>query len=237
MRSVGLRTLPAPDRLDVRWPNDRTCWVTDDGGPLSLRLADALRTWGWSVVVLRYPDALIPGSYDRPIPDGVAVATLDSLEPDVLNAHYGTLVQQYGSVGAFIHLHPRFSAADTLYDGRTRSLIKAVFLMASYLGPALTEAATDGRSLFTTVTRMDGAWGLVGDGDVDPALGGFSGLIKTLHLEWPGVFCRAIDLDPTYETGRALSAVLAELQDPNRRLVEVGWRAGQRVMLEAFEEG
>ncbi len=210
--------------------------MTDDGGSLSLRLAEALVTWGWSVVVLRFPTALVPAASDRTTPDGVGLATLGSLEPGPLEAQLEMLAQREGPVGAFIHVHPRLSPASDLYNDRTRSLIRAVFLTASYLGPALTEAARNGRSLFATVTRMDGALGLAGDVDFDPAIGGFSGLVKTLHLEWPGVFCRALDLDPTYEIERAANVVLAELRDPNRRLVEVGWQAGRRMTLEALEE-
>jgi hypothetical protein len=199
-------------------------------------LAEAFLAWGWSVVVLRFPASLVPTPVDRALPEGVSVATLDALEPEALRARFDSLTQQYGPVGAFVHVHPRSSVASDEEDGWMRSMIKAVFLTASHLGPALTEAAADGRSLFATVTRMDGALGLGGDPDFDPIAGGFSGMVKTLHLEWPGVFCRAIDLDPAYDGDRAVSTVLAELQDPNRRLVDVGWRAGRRATLEAVEE-
>jgi hypothetical protein len=123
-----------------------------------------------------------------------------------------------------------------LYDTRARALLKAVFLAAIQLASPLTEAGKEGRSLFATVTRMDGALGLTGEADFDPVAGGFSGLLKTLRLEWPTVFCRAIDVDPTYDVDCAVSVVLDELQDPNRRLIEVGWRADERVTLEALEE-
>ena len=46
-----------------------------------------------------------------------------------------------------------------------------------------------------TVTRMDGAFGLKGDG-FDPFIGGLAGIPKTVAHEWPEVFCRAIDCGP-----------------------------------------
>ncbi len=189
------------------------------------------------MVVLRFPASLVPTPVDRAVPEGVSVTTLDALEPEVLRARFESLTQQYGPVGAFVHVHPRSSVASGDDGGRTRSMIKAVFLAASHLGPALTEASADGRSLFATVTRMDGTLGLGSEPDFDPIAGGFSGLVKTLHLEWSGVFCRAIDLDPAYDGNRAVKTVVAELQDPNRRLVDVGWQDGRRVTLDALEEG
>ncbi len=210
--------------------------MTDDGGRLSLRLAEAFQAWGWSVVLLRFPPSVVPATPGRTLPGGVSAVTFDTLEPEAFHRQLETLAQQHDPVGAFIHLHPRWGAPDELYGDPARSLLKAVFMTATHLGPALKEAATEGRSLFAAVTRMDGASGLAEDADFDPLGGGFSGLVKTLRLEWSSVFCRAMDIDPTYAVDRAAEVVLDELQDPNRRLVEVGWRAEERVMLEALEE-
>jgi hypothetical protein len=45
-----------------------------------------------------------------------------------------------------------------------------------------------------------------------------------------------LDLDPAYDADRAAAVVLSELQDPNRRLVDVGWRGERRVTLGALLE-
>ena len=55
-----------------------------------------------------------------------------------------------------------------------------------------------------TVTQMDGGFGLLGERDIDVIAGGLSGLTKTLALEWPNVFCRAVDVSPDMLEMRAL---------------------------------
>lgn len=232
--------LPAPDRLAVRWPANRSCWVTDDGSSLSPKLAATLQSWGWSVTLLRFPASLVPVSPERVEPEGLSVVTFDGLEPEAFERQIEALSQRQDPVGAWIYVHPSMpsmtDAPGALDDDRTPALLRSVFLAAAHLGPALTEAATEGRSLFATVTRMDGALGMGGSEDFDPRCGGFSGLVKTLQQEWPGVFCRALDLDPAYDADRAAAVVLSELQDPNRRLVDVGWRGERRVTLGALLE-
>ena len=210
--------------------------MTDDGGPLSLQLAEALQAWGWPVVLLRYSPPSMPSHSDRLVPEGVSVATFDSLVPDSFSRQFKAFMQQYPPVGGFVDVRPQIVTRDVLCKDRSWTHLRATFLAAIHLGAVLRDAATEGRALFATVTRMDGALGLAGGGDFAPLDGGYSGLVKTLHTEWPDVFCRAIDLDPTCETDRAAEWILRELQDPNRRLVEVGWRAGRRVTLEALEE-
>ena len=80
------------------------------------------------------------------------------------------------------------------------------------------------------MSRLDGMLG-TGDGEFDPAGGGLYGLVKTIRQEWPGVFCRAVDLALTYDSESAARAVLDELADPDERLVEVGYGAHGRVTL------
>ena len=82
------------------------------------------------------------------------------------------------------------------------------------------------------MTRLDGALGTDGgSADFDPAGGGLYGLAKTIRLEWPTVFSRAIDLAPSLADETAALAVLAELTDPDERLVEVAYGPNGRVTL------
>ena len=117
-----------------------------------------------------------------------------------------------------------------LPDGQ-KALVKLIFLAAKHLKPALTAAGMQGRAVFMTVTHLDGAFGLGQENDFNPVMGGLFGLVKTLNLEWESVFCRALDLHPTLSAGQQIGCILAELYDPNRLVVEVGYNLIERLTL------
>jgi hypothetical protein len=79
--------------------------------------------------------------------------------------------------------------------------------------------------------RLDGALGLTGLGSSGPVAAGVLGLTKSLRLEWPEVFCRAVDLDPAMAPDAGAEAIMAELFDPDRLTAEVGWGPQGRVTL------
>jgi acyl transferase domain-containing protein len=108
-------------------------------------------------------------------------------------------------------------------------------LMAARLVSAdLCDAAKSGRAVFATITRLDGAMGLVG-GDFDPVIGGLAGLTKTAALEWPEVCCRAIDVSPDWsDLPAAASAILRELAADGP--TEVGLGPGRRLEFEVQQE-
>ena len=86
-----------------------------------------------------------------------------------------------------------------------------------------------------TVTRLDGALGLSGSADLGVIGAGLPGLVKSLSLEWEEVFCRAVDVAPILAAEDAAQAVIAELDDPDRLLVEVGRGPAGRVTLKRQE--
>ena len=100
----------------------------------------------------------------------------------------------------------------------------ATILAAKHTHPALLNTARTGtRAAFVTVTRIDGALGFVGDGDPVGALaGGVGGVVKTLCVEHPELFSRALDIHPALDTDRFTAAVLAELHDSAIDTPEVG---------------
>jgi len=201
-REVRLRALPAPDFMDVVWPEGHVCLINDDGTSLPGLLSQALTARGWRVALW------------SPASDAVPLSSI---------------IETHGPVTAFIHLNPPGDGA--LFSATDEALLKRVFLLAGHLKATLTESAQREWAAFMTVTRLDGALGMTGCGS--PVAGGLFGLTKTLALEWPDVYCRAVDLAPTLPVDRAVALILAELHDPNRRLVEVGWSETGRVTLEA----
>ncbi|MCD4739087.1 MAG: SDR family NAD(P)-dependent oxidoreductase [Anaerolineae bacterium] len=222
-----MRVLPVPDTLEVTLPAGHSCLITDDGTQTSIRLAQALAARDWPVILLSFPPDIVPEQERSPLPPEITQVQLSSLEETQLSA----LVEQVGPVGSFIHLHPA-SESEELFPVTQRAILKSVFLLAKHLQPALTGAAASGRSSFMTVTRLDGALRLGKQSvNCDALSGGLAGLTKTLALEWPAVFCRAVDLSPIFDAEQSVEAILSELSDPNRRLREVGWSEQGRVTL------
>ncbi|WP_103546089.1 SDR family NAD(P)-dependent oxidoreductase [Streptomyces sp. SM1] len=96
-------------------------------------------------------------------------------------------------------------------------------LLAGTTQPLLERAAQDGRAAFVTVTRLDGHLGLTGDASVTRAtLGGAFGLVKTLAIEAPTVFCRALDFAPALSPEACVELFLAEVHDAELELTQVG---------------
>ncbi|MGC9400137.1 MAG: hypothetical protein ACP5HM_13500 [Anaerolineae bacterium] len=218
---MTLHPLPAPDILEYTLPEGHCCLITDDGSRMSTALASALARRDWKPVLLSFPPTVVTPE-PRELPAGVAQMTLDAMSEAALQAQLTAITETYGPVGALIHLHPTFKSTQGLFDARERAIVKQVFLLAKHLQPTFAAAAPQDRAAFMTVTRLDGALGLRGRGDGSLVGAGLPGLVKSLNLEWAGVFCRAVDLDPAMAPEDAARAIVAELHDPNRLIVEVG---------------
>jgi NAD(P)-dependent dehydrogenase (short-subunit alcohol dehydrogenase family)/acyl carrier protein len=108
--------------------------------------------------------------------------------------------------------------------------VKDAFALLRAAGPGLRRAGDDGGAVLASVTRLDGTFAL-GDwaGDGDPTSGALAGLVKTAAHEWPGVACKAIDLDPALGEAESAGAVVEELLRPGP--VEVGLAQGGRSTL------
>jgi hypothetical protein len=232
--AVALTRLPAPDALELAVPDGWSCVITDDGTEATGALAAALAERGWQPVVLRLPAALVG---PRPaLPRGVGRVALADMSEAQLEQAIGTIIESYGPVGGFIHLHPQPAALAQpggLLSEPEQQIVRMAFLAARQLGPALTAAGQSGRALFMAVTRMDGELGTSMARPISPVGGGLFGLVKSLRQEWPGVFCRAIDLSPQIGAAEAARLIMAESADPDMRLAEVGHGPRGRATLAA----
>ena len=111
-----------------------------------------------------------------------------------------------------------------------REDLKTAFGLAKHVAPALQNAAKNGGAVFGAVLRLDGGFGFRTGVVADPLQGAIAGLIKTAALEWKGVSCRVIDVDPEWQDPFAIAkAVVAELRysDPHGK-IEVGLDAAKR---------
>jgi len=223
---VRLTALPAPDLLEFGLPESHICLIADEGTPAGVGLARRLMACGWRVVTLR-----LPGAAATPDDRQITIVALDDWSEAALADCLAALKRDHGPVAGLIHLQP--AGNGEWFGPREKASLKWLFLAAKRLKGPLNEAAERGHSFFVSVTRLDGQLGLGQGSNYAAVNGGVMGLTKTLNLEWPQVFCRVVDLSPTMAPGGAIEAIMAELHDPNRLVVEAGWNEQGRFTLSA----
>ncbi|MBW4696839.1 MAG: SDR family NAD(P)-dependent oxidoreductase [Aphanocapsa lilacina HA4352-LM1] len=222
------------DRLECALPEDATCLLSEDGSQLTPRLAAALSARGWRVVVLAWAEAAGPA-----LPAGIERVVVPAPGERDIQAVLAAIRSRCGTVRAFVHLHPPLPMVERgtiAFLPPEAALIEGVFYLAKHLKSALEEAARSARSCFMTVARLDGRLGVEHSRPCSALAGGLFGLSKSLHKEWPNVYCRAVDLCPDLAVDAAVDCLLAELDDPDRRLVEVGHTGEQRTTLTCAPE-
>ena len=229
---MRLKELPEPDFLDFTLPDNHIALVTDDGSDATTALVRALAGIEWKVVVLNFPAEVTA----RPsgVPAGVSRVTLADMTEEELQRKLAEIEQEHGPVAAFIHVHPPSKSelnGGIHFPENDRAIVRHVFLAAKHLKEPLNKAASRGRSIFMTVARLDGEFGLGDSILFSPVSGGLFGLVKTLNLEWEPVFCRALDISPLLDAGQLAEDVVAELHDPNRLVTEVGYSLRGRATL------
>jgi hypothetical protein len=209
-RGAGLRLLPEPDVLEHAWDQEGVCAILDDG-EVAKPLAELLAARGWRVAVV-------------------------SLDLDDV-AGWSASLPAIGRITAFIDIHPAIEApgTDLLWNDGEEARVKASFLLAGQLKPALTTAGVS-RAWYTLVTRVDGQLGLSASPKRRGVVtAGVAALAKTLAQEWPAVHCRAVDLDPAMDPATAARLIAGEMLDPDATIVEVGHGLGGRCTIATAE--
>ncbi|PJF29649.1 MAG: hypothetical protein CUN52_07345, partial [Phototrophicales bacterium] len=233
--AVQTQYLPAPDELEISLPDGAIALITDDGTPFTVEVVKAIQARGWRVVVLSLPTDMVAGGASLPV--GVPRYTLSDSTETRLEEMLKAIQGEHGTIGVFIHLNPpasAFHANGNPFLDAEKAVIKHVFLMAKHLKKSLNDVAERGYAAFITVARLDGALGA--NGQFSTVIeGGLFGLTKSLNLEWAKVFCRALDIADGLSPEMAAHALMRELTDPNRLVVEVGIGTGGRVTLVAPE--
>jgi NAD(P)-dependent dehydrogenase (short-subunit alcohol dehydrogenase family)/acyl carrier protein len=118
-------------------------------------------------------------------------------------------------------------------DEASDGFLKDVFMLVQAMSGELLDTGEGSKTLLAFITRLDGAFGFSGQSIGQPAMGGLAGLLKTANLEWPGVFCRALDIDPGWNDLEAISERVADelvAPDPSDPL-EIGLTAKHRFSL------
>jgi len=225
---VRLVSLPEADRLDFKVSQNRPIVVTDEGTELTSQFVTALTQEGWNVVLWQFPETLISAK-KRDIPQEVARIQQENKSLDSIKPLVNRIRDQYGLISGFIHLHPLQESKESFLKSE-RDLVKQIFFLSGAIKADITTINPGSRSLFLTVTRIDGQLGLKNHHSFQES-SGFCGLVKTLHWEWPDVFCRALDLDPELTQSDQIASILNEIQDLDLSLVEVGLGSQGRVTI------
>ena len=186
---------------------------------MTTEVAKLLLKKGERVAVLSLPENLRLAR--NPLPTGVQRITLENDS----DATILTILQKIGleQIGNFIHLHPHFSFEDGNFAKHAdpeKSIIKIVFFLAKHLSKSLQKFSETHRSVWLTVSRIDGNFGLSNSGTSSIFSSGLNGITKSLNLEWSGVFCRSFDLSPEFSATEGAKYVFAELHDANHNLPE-----------------
>lgn len=183
-------------------------------------------------MILNFPAIVSPNK--STLPAGIERVVMTELSEAHLQTQLNAIMTNYGSIGAFIHIHPNFQLPNDnsiYYNPAEKAIVKQVFLIAKHLKKSLNEAALQTRSCFCTVARLDGAFGLAHQTKYSAIAAGLFGLSKTMIWEWSNVFCRAIDISPTLDAETSAKHIIAELHDANRNLTEVAYGTQGRVTL------
>ncbi|MBL1102118.1 type I polyketide synthase [Streptomyces coffeae] len=222
---AALLTLPTPDKLVDAYPKGAVALVVDDGSELVAALNEQLVEAGLRVHTLRLPGVPERGKEAR----GAKQHALRDWRVTELVARVEEILGDGDGKGVSLVVDVAVEATGSWADGVRR--LAHSLLVAKHMIEPLAKAAADGRAGFVTVTRLDGAFGSTGvDEELVPA-SGVTGLVKTMAIEEPGVFCRALDLAPALDADSAARLVLAEAYDAAAEPTQVGLDGTRRVGL------
>ena len=204
----------------------RVCLITDDETGLASALADELKRNGERALLLRHsPDATI-GAGD--------VFTTDLADPAQVESLIATIRRQIGPIGAIIHLLPLRATQPALQSSLdewrelVRLDVRSLYALARAAENDLKQTGRAGGALFAAITARGGAFGLQPNGPFSPTHFAVADFTKTLALEFTGVLCKVVDLDPTDPNPILRQKLVDELTSPDDTL-QVGLPGDRRL--------
>ena len=239
---VAIQALPKPDQVAFEYPQGSSIVLTDDGTQRTQALTKALQAKGLEVSLIHIDKNGKTAGADISAETSADVKEyrLSAVSDEAVQTLMEQVISENDKLVGFVHLeHGHNGNGKKAIDisDKNAEALKAVFLMARHLKAPLAQAAGQARPAFLTVTQMDGQFGLNGNKSTDPYPGGFAGLTKTLRLEWPTVYCRALDIHPDVDAQAAAQVILNEIHDADLRLTEVGYTPAGRFTVALENEG
>ena len=205
--------------------------ITDDGSSLAPLLAKSILKKSWKPIILKFSGiSSFINNRRKAFPKETSVIELSTSKEEELQSSFKSIVEKYGEIGGFIHLHPNLkNSSDIKLEDGANFLLKQVFLSAKNLYPYLNKSSKSGtrHCFFLAVTRMDGELGM-GSGKFCAVSSGLAGLIKTASVEWSDVFCRFVDFHSEMKAEKVSDYIFQEMNDSDLRLKEVGYRFSEK---------
>jgi acyl transferase domain-containing protein/NAD(P)H-dependent flavin oxidoreductase YrpB (nitropropane dioxygenase family)/NADP-dependent 3-hydroxy acid dehydrogenase YdfG len=214
---------PAAD-VPLQLPTHGVIVVTDDETGVAAAVAATIDGQGGRAVLVR------DGAAGADAGPSILVAPLGQA-PEVARL-VERIREQHGPIAALVHLHPLgggvpVEASDAGWRAGMGEDAKALYHLARALHDDLTRPPG---GLVLAASALGGDFG-VGGGALDlPGQGGVSGLVKVLAVEWPGVRCRTVDVDPKTPPETVASWILQEMSLGDGE-AEVGRAPGRRRLI------
>ncbi|MBV9742495.1 MAG: SDR family oxidoreductase, partial [Acidobacteriia bacterium] len=200
--------------------------------PAARELCSELLRHGFQVARVSHGESvqeMEPASYAADLASPESVANLMAL-----------IARRQGPPSGIVHLlaldgEADFAAHDhSSWQKQLQFGVKSLFHVAKTAGKHLHEAAREGGASLIAATGMGGAFLAPLPANTVahfPGHGAIAGLVKTLALEWPEVYVKAVDINPG-DSAEALARHLFEELHADDKLVEIGYNGHGRVTLE-----
>jgi acyl carrier protein len=231
---AGLKQISTPEILETEAPADRPVVIVDSGFDANATNMLRDKIGRSRAVVLHFGDRTLGGARTIRLADNSEASLTAALEQ---------VERQFGVIGGFVFQSGAHTDGDSVSKAR-EGLAGWCLMAAKHVKESLHRPIVDGRCFFMCVTRMDGRLGLAGTKDIrhpqvgDDVLkvsecGRVFGLVKTLGLEWPSVFVRAVDVHADADGMTCATHVHDEMLCADSTLREVGYDlSGQRFTTE-----
>lgn len=217
-RCPATHQISTPELLETEAPADRPVVIVDSGFDANVT-RDLASKLGRRAVVLHF------GTVNNL--RGVNSVRLSDNSEASLTSALEEVERNFGTIGGFVFQTGGKTDGDTVSKAR-EGLAGWCLMAAKHVKESLHRPIVDGRCFFMCVTRMDGCLGLAGTENIDDTLkasesGRVFGLVKTLGLEWPSVFVRAVDVHADTPANTCASLILDEMSCADSTLREVGY--------------
>ncbi|MBS0488391.1 MAG: SDR family NAD(P)-dependent oxidoreductase [Proteobacteria bacterium] len=180
-------------KTNPRYVAGRVCLITDDETGLAAGLAEERQRGGEQAVLLRHA----PGNG---VIEAEGALSGDLTDATVIQTIVDKVRAKYGPLGAIFHLLPLRAGYHAINDGlpawrdHVRQDVRSLYALAR---AGETDLKQSGHGLVAVVTARGGSFGYEPVSGLAPTHHGIADFIKTLALEFTGVQCKVVDIDPT----------------------------------------
>ena len=201
--------------------------LTEDNWGTGDALYQWFKTTGAQVTLLRFSEfsTTSPRPTNADASD-IVTFSLKELNDQSLGEWVRAITTARGKITGFIHNNPVIDgseeAKDYLADDEFE-LVRVIYFLSKHLKLSLSESAPKSNEHFYLITtKMNGAIGLGHEHAHSTVQGGYCGLVKSLKMETPDLFCRCIDIAPGLNQSDCMDIIKQELGDKESSFLEVG---------------